>query len=95
MHPAAKFKSLANLLKSRDSKAIMGLRAPSGAVVRQPVAIWSRTLNFIKVPCFVLWMTISMGIYLFVTNLCSDTVRPDREEGETRGCRSEIAAKTG
>lgn len=35
-----------------------------------------------------------MGIYLFVTNLCSDTVRPDREEGETRGCRSEIAAKT-
>ena len=39
-------------------------------------------------------MTISMGIYLFVTNLCSDTVRLDREEGETRGCRSEIAAKT-
>mgnify|MGYP000662344145 FL=1 len=70
----------------------MGLRALGR--LRQPVAIWSRTLNFIKVPCFVLWMTISMGIYLFVTNLCSDTVRLDREEGETRGCRSEIAAKT-
>ena len=92
MHPAAKFKSLANLLKSRDAKPY-GSKGAFGRL-RQPVAIWSRTLNFIKVPCFVLWMTISMGIYLFVTNLCSDTVRSDREEGETRGYRSEIAVKT-